>query len=140
MAILPKKPQKGQNSIQALYYAICQIIDYLPSLEVRGDNKTIKVSNYFAGKTISAINSSSSNSSSVSGGSSTANAPILAKVVSTNTDSPRTLVRLYPNGPNGPSGPSVDAYAVEKAFGSVVPIDSWIIVFPSTIQVLGGND
>lgn len=65
---------------------------------------------------------------------------ILAKVISTDTDSPRTLVRLYPNGPNGPSGPSVDAYAVEKAFGSVVPFDSWIIVFPSTIQVLGGND
>ena len=138
MAILPKKPQKGQNTIQALYYAICQIIDYLPSLEVRGDNKTIKVNSYFSGKTISAINSSSSNSSSVSGGSGTANAPILAKV--TNADELTTTVKLYPNGPNDTSGETAVAYAVEKAFGSYTPVDSWIIVYPSTIQILGGSD
>lgn len=35
----PQKPKKGLPSITSLYRSICEIIDYLPTLEILGDNK-----------------------------------------------------------------------------------------------------
>lgn len=49
----PRKPQSGQKVLQSLYNAVCEIIDFLPSLEVTGDNKTIKVDGFGGGKVIS---------------------------------------------------------------------------------------
>ena len=54
MSKFPTKPQRGQKALQAIYNSVCQIIDYLPTLEVRGDNKTISVSHSTAGTTIHA--------------------------------------------------------------------------------------
>ena len=56
MSIFPRKPAKGQKVLQALYDSICQIIDYLPSLEVRGDGKTTMVKHSSFGTTITTIN------------------------------------------------------------------------------------
>ena len=56
MAIFPRKPKKGQKVLQGLYNSICQIIDYLPSLELRGDNKTTSVVHTSAGSIVHAIN------------------------------------------------------------------------------------
>lgn len=55
MANLPKKPMKGEKVLQSIHDSLCEVIDYLPSLEVRGDNKTISVNSYRSGKTIRAI-------------------------------------------------------------------------------------
>ena len=44
MAVFPQKPRSGQKVLQGLYNSVCQIIDYLPSLEVRGDSTTTSVS------------------------------------------------------------------------------------------------
>ena len=55
MPKFPRKPQTGDKVLQALYDSICQIIDYLPSLEVRGDNKTTSVNHTEYGTTIKAI-------------------------------------------------------------------------------------
>ena len=52
MAKFPSKPSKGQKALQAIYNAVCQIIDYLPSLEVRGDNTTTSVTHSSAGTII----------------------------------------------------------------------------------------
>lgn len=60
MATLPRKPQRGDKVLQSLHDSICAIIDFLPSLEIRGDNKTIKVNSFATGKTIEAIQKSSS--------------------------------------------------------------------------------
>ena len=54
MAKFPSKPTKGQPALQAIYNTVCDIIDYLPTLEVRGDNKTISVSHSSIGTTIHA--------------------------------------------------------------------------------------
>lgn len=43
MAVFPQKPRSGQKVLQGLYNSVCQIIDYLPSLEVRGDNSSTSV-------------------------------------------------------------------------------------------------
>jgi len=32
MALLPRKPRQGDKVLQSLYDAVCQIIDFLPSL------------------------------------------------------------------------------------------------------------
>ena len=55
MALRPTKPQKGDKVLQSLYNTVCDIVDYLPSLEVRGDNKTISVSHLTVGTTIHAV-------------------------------------------------------------------------------------
>ena len=65
---------------------------------------------------------------------------ILARVVDNDRSKLGIVVRLYPNGPTHDPGSYVIAYAVEKAFGSYTPVNSWIVVFPNTIQILGGND
>lgn len=54
MAKFPKKPSRGQRALQAIYDSVCQIIDYLPSLEVRGDTTTTSVSHSSAGTIIHA--------------------------------------------------------------------------------------
>lgn len=56
MSILPKKPQSGERVLQSLFDSVNQIIDYLPSLRVSGDNKTIKVSTFKSGTIVEAIN------------------------------------------------------------------------------------
>lgn len=49
----PRKPNRGEKVLQSLYNSVCQIIDFLPSLEITGDNKTIRVDGFGAGKVIS---------------------------------------------------------------------------------------
>ena len=61
MAKLPNKPRSGQKTIAALYRSICQIIDYLPSLTVKGDGKSISVTNKDSGSIISVKNNNLSN-------------------------------------------------------------------------------
>lgn len=63
---------------------------------------------------------------------------ILARVV--DNDDVTVTATLYPNGPNDGGSQTVTVYAVEKAFGSKIPVGSWILVFPSTIKIFGGND
>ena len=55
MPKFPRKPQTGDKVLQALYDSICQIIDYLPSLEVRGDNATTSVNHTEYGTIIKSI-------------------------------------------------------------------------------------
>lgn len=52
MPVLPRKPSKGDRALQSIHDSLCEVIDYLPSLEVRGDNKTIGVNSHSSGKTI----------------------------------------------------------------------------------------
>lgn len=54
MSKKPQKPQKGQPAIKQLYNSVCDIIDYLPSLEVKGDQKSTFVTKSGAGTVIHA--------------------------------------------------------------------------------------
>ena len=54
MSAFPQKPQKGRPAMQELYNAIISIIDYLPSLEIRGDNTTTSVTHSSAGTIVHA--------------------------------------------------------------------------------------
>ena len=55
MANLPRKPQRGDKALQSIYNSVCQIIDYLPSLNVVGDNKTTSVNHSMYGTTVHAL-------------------------------------------------------------------------------------
>lgn len=81
MSLFPRKPQAGDRVLQSLYDSVCQIIDFLPSLEIRGDNKTIKINNFSSGKTISAVAPASA---SAAGGSEQEIWPKLARIMGTN--------------------------------------------------------
>lgn len=59
MSKKPQKPQKGQPAIKQLYNSVCDIIDYLPSLEVRGDQKSTYVTKSSAGTVIHAAQTAS---------------------------------------------------------------------------------
>lgn len=63
MSNFPRKPQRGDKALQALYDSVCQIIDFLPTLEVRGDSSTIRVNSYRGGKVIEAIRQTSGSQS-----------------------------------------------------------------------------
>lgn len=52
---IPKKPLRGQKALQSIYNSVCQIIDYLPSLTVTGDNKTTYVNHSTGGQVIHAV-------------------------------------------------------------------------------------
>lgn len=109
MARIPLKPAAGEKVLQSFYDSISEIIDYLPSLEIRGDNKTIRVNNSKFGKTITAIQKPSGAGGSGSGGTTTINAAssILAKTTENSTGL-NIKVKLYPNGPDG--SPSSETY------------------------------
>lgn len=112
MSKFPGKPPRGSNAFQSFYNSICEIIDYLPSLAVRGDNKTIKVNEHAFGRTIQAIPQSPP-AGSVSGETPAPVTPIqvesatLAKTISANNKL-NIKVKLYPNGPDG--APSAETY------------------------------
>ena len=54
MSNYPKKPSKGDRVLQSIYDSVCDIIDYIPSLQIKGDNKTTSVSHSSTGTTIHA--------------------------------------------------------------------------------------
>ena len=101
MANLPRKPQAGDRTLQSMYDAICNIIDYLPSLEIRGDNRTIRINSYGKGKTIEAIQYATSIPNS-GGGSVEPESPIPAIVTNGNREIGYT-VTLYADGYDKPS-------------------------------------
>ncbi len=73
MAKFPSKPQRGQKALQSIYDSLIEVIDYLPSLTINGDNKTTSVSHSSYGTIVHAnqptlsINSSKKGEEYISG-------------------------------------------------------------------------
>lgn len=65
-----RKPKKGDNILQSLFNAVNDIIDVLPSLEIRGDGKTTRTINSSFGTTIHSISSQGQKLAASTGGSS----------------------------------------------------------------------
>ena len=137
MAIFPRKPVAGEKVLQSMYNAICQIIDFLPSLEVRGDNKTIKINSFAGGKTISAV---ATPAASPGGTAQEDNSPKLAKIISAQDAS----IGMYTVQLVTPTGdPLLDADGDEiqgrciipgLAPGSAVPTGTYVMVTPQYIS------
>lgn len=144
MALLPRKPRQGDKVLQSLYDTVCQIIDYLPSLQIRGDDKTIRVNSFSTGKTIEAIlKTSSAPGGAVSGG------PVYidegAAVPATIQSQPNAWglpynVTLYPDGYGGSSAGAEYALPTAISFSDIPPNGSKIIVFKSYVNTLAGDE
>lgn len=137
MAILPRKPQAGDRTLQSMYDAICNIIDYLPSLEVRGDNKTIRANSFGSGKTLEVIGRTSTSAPSSSA------APtqevILARIMSGNSKTGYT-VSLYPDGKDQPSTGNGTLFLTELSADSELPVGSWILAHSYLVTETGGTE
>lgn len=142
MAVLPRKPQAGDRAMQSMYDAICNIIDFLPSLEIRGDNRTIKIDSFASGKTISAVpQTSSANNSDGSIG----NWPKLAKIIG-KTDNIYVIRFVDINGAFITEDDENYVYASDKhclipglSLYSDIPIGTLILVSPVTTYALEGD-
>lgn len=137
MAILPRKPQAGDRTLQSMYDAICNIIDYLPSLEVRGDNKTIRANSFGSGKTLEVIGRTSTSAPSSSA------APtqevILARIMSGNSKTGYT-VSLYPDGKDQPTTGNGTLFLTELSADSELPVGSWILAHSYLVTETGGTE
>lgn len=138
MAILPRKPQAGDRTLQSMYDAICNIIDYLPSLEVRGDNKTIRANAFGSGKTLEVIGRTSSATPS-SGNAESVQEVILARIYSGNSKSGYN-VYLYPNGKDKSYTGTGTLFLTELSVDSELPIGSWILAHSYLVTETGGSD
>lgn len=140
MAIIPTKPQRGENALQGIYNAVCQIIDYLPSLVVRGDNKTISVNESKAGRTIRAIPTGNS-TTSTPGGKEKEQDVFYAKITGAYNGGMGYYVSIYENGlDHTPTVSSYKLYVPELAVYSTIPNGTIIIVHKTLLQTTGGND
>lgn len=138
MANLPRKPRAGDRTLQSMYDAICNIIDYLPSLEVRGDNRTVRVNSFGTGKTIEAIKYSAN---IPGGGGSTVEpeSPIPAIVTYGNREIGYT-VTLYADGYDKASTGTGTAFLLQgNPQVQLVPVGTKIMVFPykGMLDILG---
>ena len=137
MAVLPRKPQAGDRTLQSMYDAICNIIDYLPSLEVRGDNKTIRANSFGTGKTLEVIGRTSTSAPSSSA------APtqevILARIMSGNSKTGYT-VSLFPNGKDQPTTGNGTLFLTELSADSELPVGSWILAHSYLVSKTGGSE
>lgn len=138
MAILPRKPQAGDRTLQSMYDAICNIIDYLPSLEVRGDNKTIRANAFGSGKTLEVIGRTSSATPS-SGNAESVQEVILARIYSGNSKSGYN-VYLYPNGKDTSYTGIGTLFLTELSVDSELPVGSWILAHSYLVTETGGSD
>lgn len=141
MSVRPQKPQKGISSIKALYKTICQIIDYLPSLELQGDGKNTYITKSRFGSTIH-IRDTSKKVQNVESGNTIINEGILAKITNINQGNGmrQMTATLYPDGKDGPAGDIVTVINLNYGITSTLELNDWIIVYPSKLKYAGGND
>lgn len=141
MALVPKKPQRGENALQGIYNAVCQIIDYLPSLVVRGDNKTIAVNESNSGRTIRALNSGNNTSSSPDSTIKPEQDVFYAKITGSLDHGLGYYVAIYENGlDKTPTQSNYRLYIPELALFSTLPLGTIIIAHKTLLSTTGGNE
>jgi hypothetical protein len=136
MSVLPRKPLKGDRALQSIHDSLCEVIDYLPSLEVRGDNKTIGVNSHSSGKTIRVLSMAAPSAPGEA-----AAAPgemYLAKVISGDGINGYTC-NIYKNGLDNP--PTEQSLVFLANGGSTlyrIPANTILYVQKIAVPVYGG--
>lgn len=148
MPTIPNKLQSGENWKKASINAINQIIDYLKSQRIVGDNKTVSISHGVNGVTITAKPQVASKPQG--GETKTVNSTVTidegaaVPAILGNTASSflqQYTVTLYPNGFGG-SETQTAYYVLPTAlsFSIEPPYGAKIIVFKAYVDSLGGDD
>lgn len=134
-SIKPRKPQRGDKVLQSLYDSVCQIIDYLPSLQIVGDNKTVKIDSFGAGKTISAIKPANS---SITGGGVTEKQVFLGIVLNA-PDISNVQVQLSEDNGLTFSGQKVKVNFTGISLISKIKVGTILVVYKGFSTVIGGS-
>lgn len=136
----PQKPKKGLPSITSLYRSICEIIDYLPTLEIIGDNKKTWIQKTGFGSIIHVKDSATITNETSS--STIVNEGTIAKVETLHLNNGMLTIKatLYPQGKNGKAGKSISVISLNYGVYETIKPDDWIIVYPGKVNVVGGNE
>lgn len=146
MPSLPNKLQSGDLWKQSSINAINQIIDYLKSQKIVGDNSTVSISQGVNGITISAKPQTSAKPNGKGGGETTVimgqGTAVPARMYD-NIVNPWSFpyaIQIFPSG-YGDTSTSVKAYALPTtvAFSPPPPQDEPIIAFSTYICEVGGT-
>ena len=134
-SIKPKKPQRGEKVLQSLYDSVCQIIDFLPSLQVVGDNKTVKVDSFGSGKTITAIKPANSTTSS----SGTSQQQVFLGIITNGSNISNVTARLSTDNGNTFLGQQVKLNLTGISLASEIKVGTVIIVYKGLANIVGGS-
>ena len=134
-SIKPKKPQRGEKVLQSLYDSVCQIIDFLPSLQVVGDNKTVKVDSFGSGKTITAIKPANSTTSS----SGTLQQQVFLGIITNGSNISNVTARLSTDNGNTFLGQEVKLNLTGVSLASEIKVGTVIIVYKGLANIVGGS-
>lgn len=137
-SIKPRKPQRGDKVLQSLYDSVCQIIDFLPSLQIVGDNKTLKVDSFGSGKTISVIKPANSAISPISKDEKPEQQVFLGIVI-TSQDTTNVSVKLSEDGGMTFNGPVVKINFTALSLASTIKEGTILIVYKGLANVVGGS-
>lgn len=131
MSIFPRKPKHGDKVLQSIYDAVCQIIDYLPSLQVRGDNRTVRVNSFSYGKTIESINTQTTQTGNSQGTSSV----IMVEII--NDSIPILCKKVGADGSLGNESFVLHTGTVAAKPGG---LNGRVVVYETDLAVVGGSD
>lgn len=134
-SIKPKKPQRGEKVLQSLYDSVCQIIDFLPSLQVVGDNKTVKVDSFGSGKTITAIKPANSTTSS----SGSSQQQVFLGIITNGSNISNVTARLSTDNGNTFLGQEVNLNLTGVSLASEIKVGTVIIVYKGLANIVGGS-
>lgn len=136
-SIKPRKPQRGERVLQSLYDSVCQIIDFLPSLQIVGDNKTIKIDSFGSGKTISAIKP---NKTSLSTSKNTSKQVFLGIVIEQPKYLQAVKVQLSNDGGLSFTGEVIYTCLTNISINSKINVGTIVIVYMDFVVDIGGSE
>lgn len=136
--MIPSKLQRGQNFKESTVRKINEIIDYLKTQRLVGDNKTILVNQLTSGVGLSVITTGTTTSMTGSAPTGEGDGVVLARVSAFDPVNGISIV-LYENGKENKSTGTGLLFCPELAYDSQLTTDDWIIAHKSLVTITGGN-
>ena len=137
--MIPSKLQRGQNFKESTVRKINEIIDYLKTQRLVGDNKTILVDQLTSGIGISAITTGTTTSMTGSAPAGEGDGGVVLARVSAFDPVNGISVVLYENGKENESTGTGLLFCPEFAYDNQLTNDDWIIAHKSLVTITGGN-
>lgn len=137
--MIPSKLQHGQPFKESTIRKINEILDYLRSQRIVGDNKTIKVNQFVSGVGISAITTGTTTSMTGSAPTGEGDGGVVLARVSAFDPINGISIVLYENGKENESTGTGLLFCPELAYDSQLTTDDWIIAHKSLVTITGGN-
>lgn len=136
--MLPSKLQNGEVFKTSVVRKINQIIDYLKTQRISGDNKTLKITQNASGLSLQAM----PQVSAPKGGNTVTEVSqdvYFAKIIS-RYEANQYLVQLYLKGLNNQPEGAYRLYVPEMALGAALPNGTIVLAHKVLLNLTGGSD